>query len=179
MVVPLEKELCLNLGCGLKKIISDKTKIWINCDSDPGVKPDKIFDFTKRFPFKTNSVDVVFTSHTLEHIPQELLVNITLPEIWRVCKKNASVRIIVPYMDAQPVLNHYIRFHEETFNNWCRGCYKSSDTFPFKFSFHVKKIELGKSKRWGWVYSLMPLKLWRGLWSHLVEEIRVDLKAEK
>jgi len=86
-------------------------------------------------------------------------------------------------MDAQPVLNHYVRFSEDTFNNWCRPCYqtdvKNSDTFPFEFSFHVEKIELGKSVIWGWLYSLIPLKVWRGLWAHLIGEIRACLVVNK
>ena len=164
----------LNLGCGL-----NKTEGFVNCDSDEVVKPDKLFDFTERFPFDDNSVDEVYTSHTLEHIPQELLVNKTLPEIWRVCKNEAKIKIIVPYLDAQPVLNHYVRFHEDTFNNWCKECYKSSDTFPFKFSFHTEKVVLGKSKWWGWIHSLLSLRMWKGLWRHLVDEIRVELRVKK
>ena len=170
----MTKPLRLNLGCGLNKLEG-----YVNCDSDSAVKPDKILDLSKRLPFKTNSVDEIFTSHTLEHIPQEILVSKTLPEIWRVCKPDAKVKIIVPYMDAQPVLNHYTRFSDETFNNWCKRCCKSSDTFPFKFSFHVEKIRLSKSSVWGWIYSIIPLKVWKGLWQHLVGEIRVVLIAEK
>lgn len=173
-----KKHVRINLGCGWNKLEG-----YINCDIDPQVKPDKIVDLSKRLPFKTNSVDEVFTSHTLEHIPQEILVNVTLPEIWRVCKKGAKVKIVVPYMDAQPVLNHYVRFSEDTFNNWCRPCYqtnvKNSDTFPFEFSFHVEKIELGKSAIWGWLHSLIPLKVWHGLWAHLIGEIRAYLVVNK
>lgn len=168
----------LNLGCGW-----NKEEGFINCDNDHAVKPDKILNLTKQFPFKSNSIDEIHTSHTLEHIPQELLVNKTLPEIWRICRKGARLSIVVPYEDSQSVLNHYTRFNEDTFNNWCRPCYetnmKNCDTFPFKFSFHVEKIELGKSKIWGWVYSLIPLKIWKGLWKHLVGEIRVELKTIK
>lgn len=170
----LQMPLRLNLGCGFNKLEG-----YVNCDSDSAVKPDKILDLSKKLPFKTSSVDEIFTSHTLEHIPQQILVEKTLPEIWRICKPEARVKIVVPYMDAQPVLNHYIRFHKDTFNNWCEECYTSSDTFPFKFSFHVEKIVLGKSKMWGWIYSIIPLKVWQGLWEHLIGEIRVDLTAKK
>lgn len=163
----------LNLGCGLKKLDG-----FINCDSDRAVKPDKLIDLAKKLPFRTSSVDEIFTSHTLEHIPQEILVNKTLPEIWRICKPNARIKIIVPYMDAQPVFDHFTRWSEESFN-WCRECYKSSDTFPFKFSFHTEKIVLGKSRMWGWIYSLIPLKVWRGIWKHVIEEIRVELTVKK
>ncbi|MFH1420531.1 MAG: methyltransferase domain-containing protein [Candidatus Aenigmatarchaeota archaeon] len=168
----------LNIGCG-----SNKINGYVNCDIDSRASPDKVIDITKKLPFKTNSVDEIVCFHTLEHIPQHTLVAVTLPEMWRVCKPGATLKIRVPYMDAQTALNHHTRFNEDTFKNWCRDCFekdpRNSESFPFNFSFHVEKIELGKSKAWKWIYSLLPLKVWKGLWSHLVEEIRIELKAEK
>lgn len=60
---------------------------------------------TDRLPFEDNSVDVIFTSHTLEHIPQQRLGHV-LGEFRRVIKPGAPgqregfeggiVRILVP-----------------------------------------------------------------------------------
>ncbi len=168
------KSIRLNLGCGLNKMPG-----FVNCDSDPAVKPDKLFDLTRRFPFKDNSVDEVFTSHTLEHIPQDILLNKTLPEMWRVCKAGAKVTIVAPYGDSQPVLNHYTRFFEDTFNNWCKESYSSSDSYPFRFSFRLVSCKPSVSKRWKWLYYMIPLKAWHDLWSHLVGEIRAEFRVEK
>ena len=126
----LDNKMKLNLGCGKNKLEG-----YINCDIDPKVNPDEVIDLSKDLPFKDNTVDEIFTSHTLEHIPHELLVEKALPEIWRVCKQDAKIKIIVPYGHSQPVLNHYFHFFEDTFNNWCESCYlknkKNSDTYSY------------------------------------------------
>lgn len=165
----------LNLGCGKKKIDG-----FVNCDIDKSMNPDKIIDLSKKLPFKDNTIDEVFTSHTLEHIPKNVLVNTTLPEIWRVCKNGAILKIIVPFMDSQNVLNHVTRFNRDTFNNWCKEKYNySNDSFPFNFSFELIEFEYGVSKIWGWIFRLIPLKLWQGIWEHLVAECRVTMKVRK
>lgn len=169
-----QKEIRLNLGCG-------KTKLpgYTNCDIDKRVNPDKIVDLTKRLPFKTNSIEHIYTSHTLEHIDKETLVNTTLPEIWRICKPNVTVKIIVPYMDSQNVLNHKTRFNKDTFSTICKENYTSSESYPFKFSFELKKFEYGVSNAWRMLYYLIPLDMWHGLWSHLIAECRAELVVRK
>lgn len=163
----------LNLGCG-----KNKKDGFINCDLDPAVKPDMIVDMNKKLGFKTSSVDEIFTSHTLEHLERDVLIKKTLPEIWRICKKGAKVTIIVPYMDAQNVLNHKTRFNEDTFRNWCKEIYESSDAFPFDFSFELISYKLSMPFFYKWLF-LIPFKSWRGLWSHLISEIKVELVAKK
>jgi len=58
------KPKCLNLGCG-DDIIREVDKDWINCDmysSKSDVKCD-----IKCLPFEDDSVDLVYTSHVIEH----------------------------------------------------------------------------------------------------------------
>ena len=131
----------LNIGCGFNRIPG-----WINCDSDDRVNPDKVMDATKPFPFQTESIDEVFTSHTLEHIDRVTLANRVLPEIWRVCRNNARVTIIVPHMFSQNVLNHVTFFNKDTFRNWHKESYSSSDAFPFKFSFKLENMRISHEK---------------------------------
>jgi hypothetical protein len=153
----------LNLGCGDLKYSG-----YINCDIDRRVKPDKCFDLRKKpFPFKDNSVDEIYTRHTLEHIDSNTLMSITLPEFRRICRKGARVVVIVPYMDAQPVLDHKTRFTEDTFNNW--------DRF---FGMKKTKVKYGIM----WFHRplfIIPFKTWRMLWSHLIAEVRVELEVIK
>ena len=52
----------------------------------------------KPFPFKNNEVKFFFSSHTVEHIPQEYCQNI-FNEIYRCLKPGGAVRIVTPDFD--------------------------------------------------------------------------------
>ena len=116
--------LKLNLGCGsqtpigwlnvdyamgawLAKIpvlcsVSNKLKI-INFDW-----PENIFlyDLRKKFPWKDNSVDVVYSSHTLEHLSRNEGLHF-LKECYRVLNSGGIIRIIVP--DLKVIVDKYIQ----------------------------------------------------------------------
>jgi len=81
--------LRLNLGCGRKKLDG-----YINIDKNEHLQPDIVRNIEKGLPFTDNSVDEVYISHTLEHIKDLIFV---MDEIWRVCKPDVLVKIIVPY----------------------------------------------------------------------------------
>ena len=140
----------LNIGCG-----KTKKEGWENIDIDPFLLPDRVIDITMKFPYQAESIDEVFTSHTLEHISREVLMSMTLPEIWRVCKPDAKVTIIVPYMFSQNVLNHVTFFNRDTFRNWDGKLYDSSDTFPFRFSFRLEKISVSHE----WMPPFKPVEI--------------------
>jgi len=61
---------------------------------------DYNYDLTskKPFPFENNSVKIFFTSHTLEHVPQEYCQHI-FDEIYRCLKPGRAVRVITPDFD--------------------------------------------------------------------------------
>ncbi len=83
----------LNFGCGT--IIKDG---WINVDFQKAKGIDESFDFTKYpYPFEDNTFEYVLIDNVLEHLynPQKVM-----REIWRICKKNAMVEIIVPYYNS-------------------------------------------------------------------------------
>jgi SAM-dependent methyltransferase len=83
----------LNVGCG-----ADIRKDYVNLDfiKQPGV--DVIHDLNKfPWPFKDNTFDEIFCSHTLEHVGDLLEV---MKEINRICKKNAKVIIRVPHFSC-------------------------------------------------------------------------------
>ncbi len=115
--------LKLNLGCG------DQTPDgWINVDYALGawlIKiplfslinqklklfkfrwKDGIFihDLRKTFPWQNNSVDVIYSSHTLEHLSKTEGQHF-LTECHRVLKPNGIIRIIVP--DLKSIVNRYL-----------------------------------------------------------------------
>ena len=61
------------------------------------------FDLTKKFPFKDNSIEFIYTSHFLEHLSFNELNNL-LSECYRVLKPDSKISIVVPnarlYIDA-------------------------------------------------------------------------------
>ncbi|MDZ8055544.1 MAG: class I SAM-dependent methyltransferase [Aulosira sp. ZfuVER01] len=116
--------LKLNLGCG-----SHTPSGWVNVDYAMGAWiaklpvisqinkrfkilnldwPENIFlyDLRKKFPWKDNSVDVVYSSHTLEHLSKTEGQHF-LRECHRVLKPNGIIRIIVP--DLRVIINKYVQ----------------------------------------------------------------------
>ena len=118
----------LNLGCGLQC-----PKGWINIDSSIGVKLSKRpllkkiiysivpasvglpnadwpentmwMDLTKPFNFKNESVDIVYSSHTFEHLTYEE-TTFVLKECYRILKPGGLIRVIVP--DFQIFIDDYL-----------------------------------------------------------------------
>ena len=63
-------------------------------------------DLRKKFPWEDNSVDVVYSSHTLEHLSKSEGQHF-LTECHRVLKPNGIIRIIVP--DLRAIANKYMQ----------------------------------------------------------------------
>lgn len=98
----LKNKIIVNIGSGTKRIIPEV----INLDIFPFKNVDIVAD-TRALPFQDNSVDMVITESTLEHVPH---VHQAIREITRVVKPGgfvyASIPFIMPY-HASP--NDYIR----------------------------------------------------------------------
>ncbi len=115
-------QLKLNLGCGSKFVDG-----WINVDYSLGArfskipffrafnrkirlfrmdwdKRIKIHDLRRTFPFDTESVDVVYTSHTLEHFSKQDGEGF-LRECHRVLKLGGIIRVVVP--DLVAIVSNY------------------------------------------------------------------------
>ena len=109
----------VNLGCG-----NTTPKEWINVDYAPGaflakipivnalkltkMKWDnniKIHNLLKPFPWPTNSIDEVYTSHTLEHFTRQEGKRFLL-ECYRVLKRGGVIRVVVPDLKAE--INSYL-----------------------------------------------------------------------
>lgn len=113
----------LNLGCG-----SRTPRGWVNVDYSLGARFMKvpilrllngklhifnidwsdeivIHDLRKEFPWADNSIDVVYSSHTLEHLSREE-GRFFLQECHRVLKKGGLFRVIVP--DLRALISKYL-----------------------------------------------------------------------
>lgn len=96
----------VDLGCG-----SAKPEGFIGIDrmAMPGV--DLIGDLDDTLPLETNSVDLLYASHSLEHARD---IMHTMREIYRVCKHGAQVCIVAPYYEQK--LNVANPYHLNVFN---------------------------------------------------------------
>lgn len=101
----------LNFGCG--------DLIWggyDNVDIQKSPKITKSFDFNKfPYPIKDNTYDYVWSRSVLEHLEEPDKV---LRELWRICKKNAIIEIIVPYYNNKSAfsdMQHKHFFSDATF----------------------------------------------------------------
>lgn len=91
----------LNLGCG--KVYHPE---WKNIDFVSFDKNLIRHNILRGLPFGNNSVDVVYHSHLLEHLPKSQSISF-LKECYRVLKKDGIMRVVVP--DLQPIVIEYNR----------------------------------------------------------------------
>ncbi len=99
-----QKKILLDIGSGNRKGKNG----WITIDLNKGA--DIIHDLRKGIPLPENSVDRIYASHVLEHIPYRELIRL-LSEIFRVLKKGGELSVSVP--DASLFINAY--FNKERF----------------------------------------------------------------
>lgn len=105
--------LKIDLGCG-----GNKQEGFTGVDrfQIPGV--DLICDLDGRLPFSDDSVDLLFASHSLEHV-HDLMA--TMREVYRICKHGAQVCIVAPYNEQKLNLAnpyHICVFNEHTPRFW-------------------------------------------------------------
>jgi SAM-dependent methyltransferase len=114
---PISTKLKVNLGCGKQtiegwvnvdyalgarfakipffRLLNRKVRLF-KVDWDPGIL---IHDLRRRFPFRDNTVDVIYASHCLEHFTKDQGVQF-LRECHRVLKTNGILRVVVPDLAA-------------------------------------------------------------------------------
>lgn len=78
------KPIFLELGAGPRKGING----WVT--SDIGVGPELMIDLLEPFPFPNKSIDMLYSSHVLEHFSTRQLENI-LKECRRVLKREGVI----------------------------------------------------------------------------------------
>ena len=112
----------LNLGCGAQVVDG-----WLNVDYALGARISKIpiirelaqktgifhttwdkriylTNLTKDFPWEDNSIETIYSSHTLEHFTREQGKHF-LRECYRVLQPGGTIRIVIP--DLAHIVNSY------------------------------------------------------------------------
>ena len=80
----------LNIGCGGREL-SD----WLNTDYAPALPMVMHLDIKRRFPFKEETFDYIFSEHVIEHISYRDGVKM-LMECIRILKPSGKIRISTP-----------------------------------------------------------------------------------
>ena len=105
----MENDYKVELGCGRSKAPG-----FIGIDRFPLPGVDLVADLNDTWPLEDDSVDVVFASHSLEHLDDLPHV---MDEMYRVCRHKALVLILAPYyFTFTNIANHYHKhvFDEDT-----------------------------------------------------------------
>lgn len=92
----------LNLGCGGRKYPD-----WVNVDKFATCSPDQVVDLEQfPWPWPDNAVDEVRMYHVLEHLGAKTETYLEIiKELYRVCRDNAAIHIIVPHPRHDDFLN--------------------------------------------------------------------------
>ena len=101
----------VQLGCG-----SNFLEDWENHDAD--------VDITKQLPFDSNSIDILFSEHCIEHISFKEFKSF-LSECYRVIKQDGVIRLTTPCLDKLLAIKdkNYIEWTDKKFSqripNFC------------------------------------------------------------
>lgn len=114
----------LHLGCFHKKIYG-----FINVDIRPDVKPDVVDDCFELKNFEKNSVDLIYSSHMLEHASR-VDSDKALKRWYEVLKPGGVLRISVP--DLEKVFAHYMFYKDLRYlQNFLYGSQKHNFDFHY------------------------------------------------
>lgn len=107
---------------------------------------DYVFDLAsnKPLPFEDNSVQFFYSSHTIEHIPQERCQHI-FNELYRCLKKNGALRLTMP--DFNKGYEAYVNNDEEFFKKSTKGDNIKERFLHFFATFLMKKISKEEFKK--------------------------------
>jgi len=140
----------LNLGCGCHPFTDETAhgdRVWINLDRVPGWA-DVVCDLGRdAIPLPSDSVDCVYASHVLEHIPD--LIH-AMREIHRVLKPGGHLVAATPYAGSDGAWDDPTHCRAFTQNSWQyfdARLYRTPDRAshypsPIEFCFDVIQIGL-------------------------------------
>ena len=98
-------QIICDLGSGPltnSHLLKDRNPIYVDCAKFEGV--NVVCNFSKKLPFKNNSIDAILCSNVLEHLPEPQMF---LDEMSRVIKNDGTILILVPFV---------IKLHQEPFD---------------------------------------------------------------
>lgn len=156
-------KVCLNFGCGLHPKVSTSEETWINVDKFQQAGVDKVFNLFKvPYPWKDNSIDYIYTSHFVEHIPHSLVpynLRPSLPweklrkrllemdgffsffeECYRILKPNGVIEVIGPFAWTNGAMQdptHTRYLVQQTFGYLSQSQMDAYGGKPFDYHLHL------------------------------------------
>lgn len=78
---------------------------WVTVDIDPAKHPNLVWDLRELpYPFETRTADLIFTSHTVEHLSYRQ-AGAFFQECYRILKPEGALRVTVP--DFETAIHRY------------------------------------------------------------------------
>jgi len=121
----------INLGCGYENFPEG----WLNIGlfNEKNINYAQVkkinnayvlhFDLTKELPIEPRSIQYIYSSHFLEHIPFKQAINL-FKRLYKVLSKGGVIRLVVPD------LNLWIRKYYENDEKFFKDFYKLIKSFP-------------------------------------------------
>ncbi len=170
------KQIILNLGCGNKKLSGE-----IGVDIIDGPMVDVVTDLNQYpLPFKSNSIDIVRSSHCFEHLDNLITL---MEDIHRMLKPGGTLEFTVPHVSnieffRDPTHKH--SFTLGTMDYFVRGI-KPIEYTPVEFEYIERKLCFGSGLR-GKIGSLISALSERRYekyycWKYPTNEIYYKLRA--
>jgi predicted SAM-dependent methyltransferase len=158
----------LDLGCGKSKVRG----AWgIDIRKEAGVQV--LTDIERRLPFKSNSVDVVWLRHVIEHVRD--LIGL-MEEVSRICRPGGKVEIVVPYYTSRGAFRdptHVRYITEDTFQY-----FEPPTDYGINTNFRIEKISYDMRKSFRWLPAYFQKRCRRHLWN-VVDNMHVTLRHEQ
>lgn len=168
----MHNKTIIDLGCGRRKY---PNSIGIDRIKLEGV--DVVVDLNKGIPLKDNSIDMLISSHCLQHLNEFMFM---VEEIHRVVKPNGIVKIRLPYFNCfdaftDPMNKHF--FTERVFDYFADEIYFNYYS-KAKFKILKKRLVLNPAKRNKILSLFLPQKILKALFD-VYNEIEFELVVIK
>ncbi|MFO0773135.1 MAG: class I SAM-dependent methyltransferase [Nitrospiraceae bacterium] len=158
----------IDLGCGGNKVAG----AWgFDARMVPGI--DVVADIERPLPIRSDSVDVVWVRHVLEHV-RELVA--LMEELSRICKSGGRVEVVVPYYTSRGAFRdptHVRYITEDTFQY-----FEPPTDYGIRTQFRIERITYDVRKPFCWFPSYLQKRCRRYLWN-VVDNMSVTLRVEK
>jgi predicted SAM-dependent methyltransferase len=164
----LGKPVVVDLGCGPNKVPGA-----LGIDMRAVVGVNAVCDVEQALPRRTNSVDVVWLRHVIEHIRN--LIGL-MEEVYRISRPGGAVEIVVPYYTSRGAFRdptHVRYITEDTFQY-----FEFPTAYGICTNFKIEKITYDVRKPFRWLPVYLQKRCRRYLWN-VVDNMSVTLRVVK
>jgi predicted SAM-dependent methyltransferase len=193
MTIATETPTKLDLACGQNKQEGFFGVDIADTNSEgESIGVDRVVDLLRfPWPFEDDSVEEVYCSHFVEHIPDWRPwwpdnrdgLGLFMDELWRICKHDAKVKIIHPYgLSSRAFQDHthrrYLNEHSWPYFNLEARKQMGVDHYPTRANFAMPGISNGFHQEW--MLRSDPARGWAAVhYWNVVTDLVVDLVAIK